>query len=172
MELQTVKPSKQTRINMALRAMTTVDATVGKYRATSSPNEKMAWMRETWNNPQVHTWCGQYDAPNINYKDGTGTYRFGRQDGDLTYWFGRQPMTDTDLASAFAYSARYAGWPHGSRPASGLVHDPAMAMLSIIALWVHSPARAKELHDLYQVLNINIQTPVGGWDPTTWVAVK
>jgi len=169
MELQATKPSKQTRVNMALRAVTTVDAMKGEHRSTSSPNEKMTWMRETWNNPQIHDWCGEVAEPHINYKDGIGTYRFGKHDGNLTYWFGRQPMTDCDLASAFAYSARYIGWPHGSRSASGLVHDPQMTMLTVAALWVHSPSRAKELHHMYGQLKINVATPAGGWDPGTWL---
>ena len=172
MELQVAKPTKQQKIHMALRAMSTVDAIQGKYRSTSDPLVKQAWLSETWRNPQVHTWCGHLDAPDVTFVDGNGTYRFGKARGaELTYWLGRQPMTEADLASAFAYGARYAGWPYGSRVASGTVHDPAMTMLAVIALWVHSPARAKELHDMFGALKINVATPVGGWDPTTWTAV-
>jgi len=158
---------------MALQGVTTVDAMRGAYRSTTSLDEKMTWMQLVWSDPQVKAWCGETDTPDITYVPGTGMYRYGksREGGDLTFWFGRQPMTDCDLAEAFGYGARRIGWPNGSRAASGPVHDPQMLMLTVMALWVHSPARAKELHHMYRELGLNVAVPAGGWDPSAWVIV-
>jgi hypothetical protein len=174
MELSIKKPSKKTRVGMAIDAMTTVDAMKGQYRATRDRTEKEEWIREALEDPQLWTWAGQAEAVPFTFVQGgqggagIGIMRTTGNGETLRYVFGPTPMSDVELARTVGYSLRHMGWPAGSRKAAGLVHDTDFLMLTIAALHTHSPARAKELWQLFRELKLNISVPDGGWDPETW----
>ena len=171
MELPPYKPGKQERIRAALHAVEALDSVNKNCRATSDRYQKQEWLQQAYTHPQVADWAGPLHIPDIEYKfHPGGTWRIanGETAGQVVYHLGPRAMTDVQLALGFAYGARMAGWPTGSRLASGLVHDPSMLMLLVAGLFAHSPARAKEVHDLLTAMGLNIGAPAGSWDPGRW----